>query len=175
MSGFLGEFECRIDTKCRVALPAALKKQIPPEAANRFVVNRGFERHLSLYPFNVWEQISGEINKLNLFTRKNREFARYFYRGATEVELDNAGRLLLPRRLMDYAGIGCELILLAYANRVECWDPSTYDRLLDVEPDAFSELAEEVFGEPPAPSYDETDGRIVPIVKRQRQGGGPPA
>ena len=146
MTNFLGEFECRIDAKGRVALPAALRKQLDPETQDRLVVNRGFEQHLTLYPFPEWRRISAELNRLNLYLKKNRDFVRYFHRGATELELDGSGRVLLPRRLLEYADIQDCVILLAYANRIECWDATRYDRLLTDEPADFDRLAEEIMG-----------------------------
>ena len=146
MTPLLGEFECRLDAKARLALPAALRKQLPVECGERFVVNRGFEQHLTLYPLPEWRRISAELNRLNLYVKKHRDFVRYFHRGATELELDGNGRLLLPRRLLDYAGIQEAAILLAYANRVECWDPTLYDNLLSDEPADFARLAEEIMG-----------------------------
>lgn len=147
MTNFLGEFECRLDAKARIALPSALRKQLPPEAGERFVINRGFEQHLVLYPFTEWQKITAELNRLNLFVKKNREFVRYFHRGATELELDSNGRLLLPRRLLSYAGIQDAVVLLAYANRIECWDPTLYENLLSDEPADFARLAEEIMGD----------------------------
>ena len=146
MTPLLGEFECRLDAKARLILPAALRKQLPVECGERFVVNRGFEQHLTLYPLTEWRRISAELNRLNLYVKKHRDFVRYFHRGATELELDGNGRLLLPRRLLDYAGIQEAAILLAYANRVECWVPTLYDNLLSDEPADFSRLAEEIMG-----------------------------
>ena len=155
MANFLGEFECRLDSKARIALPAALRKQLPVEAESRFVVNRGFERHLALYPLNEWQRVSAEINRLNLFVKKNRDFVRYFHRGATELELDASGRLLLPRRLLEYAGISETVILLAYANRIECWDAVVYEGLLSDEPADFARLAEEIMGGTGRPERDD--------------------
>jgi MraZ protein len=146
MTNFLGEFECRLDAKARIALPAALRKQLPVEAGGRFVVNRGFEQHLVLYPFTEWQRVTAEIGRLNLYVKKNRDFVRYFHRGATELDLDGSGRLLLPRRLLDYAGIRDAVILLAYANRIECWDAVLYEHLLSEEPADFARLAEEIMG-----------------------------
>ncbi len=146
MIHFLGEFEGRLDAKARIALPAALRKQLPVESGERFVVNRGFEQHLTLYPCTEWRRITAEINRLNLYVKKNRDFVRYFHRGATELELDSSGRLLLPRRLLDYAGIREAVILLAYANRIECWEPTLYENLLSDEPADFARLAEEIMG-----------------------------
>jgi MraZ protein len=146
MANFLGEFECRLDSKMRIALPAALKKQLPVEAEGRFVINRGFEQHLVLYPFTEWRRVTAELDRLNPYVKKNRDFVRYFHRGATELELDASGRLLLPRRLLDYAGIRDAVILLAYAQRIECWDPTLYESLLSDEPADFARLAEEIMG-----------------------------
>jgi MraZ protein len=150
MTNFLGEFECRLDTKLRLALPSALKKQLSPQTNDRFVINRGFEKHLVLYPYHEWEKVTAEFNRLNLYIKKNREFVRYFHRGATELTLDGSGRLLLPRRLLAYAGIKETVALLAYANRIECWDTELYETLLNHEPEDFAQLAEEIMGGGPS-------------------------
>lgn len=146
MTRFLGEYDCKLDAKGRLMIPSGLKKQVMPEARDKFVVNRGFEKHLVLYPLNEWEKISAEINKLNLYVKKNRQFVRYFYRGATELLPDGNSRLLLPKTLTAYADISKEVVLFAYSNRVEIWNKDVYERLLDDEPADFSDLAEEVMG-----------------------------
>ena len=127
-------------------MPSGLRKQLEPEAQETFVLNRGFEQCLVLYPKNVWSGISAEISKLNQYKKKNREFIRYFYRGASEIGLDSTGRLLFPKRLMNYASISKEVVLFAYFDRIEVWDKKIYDNLLTDEPDDFSNLAEEVMG-----------------------------
>ena len=146
MINLIGEFECRIDAKGRFLLPAGLKKQLPPEAQEKFVVNRGFEKCLVLYPQSVWQTISNEVNQLNLYNKKNRDFVRYFYRGATEMLTDSVNRLLLPKQLMEYAGLGKEMVMFAFWNRVEIWSKEAYDKLQTREPEDFSTLAEEVMG-----------------------------
>jgi MraZ protein len=144
MTNLIGEYECKIDAKGRFMLPAGLKKQLPPEVQEKFVVNRGFENCLVLYPQNVWKVISDEVNQLNLYNKKNRDFVRYFYRGATELMLDSVSRLLLPKQLTEYAGIDKEIVLFAFSNRVEIWSKAAYTRLQTNEPEDFSSLAEEV-------------------------------
>ena len=146
VTNLIGEFECRLDDKSRVILPSGLKKQISQEAQDRFVINRGFENCLVLYPMNEWKGISEEINRLNLYNRKNRDFARYFYRGATELTLDNASRLLLPKSLLSYAGIVRDVVLFAFSNRIEVWARDRYEKLMTDEPEDFSILAEDVMG-----------------------------
>jgi MraZ protein len=146
MTQFIGEFECKLDPKGRLMLPAGLKKQLSPDAQDRFVINRGFEKCLVLYPLNEWKIISDEVNQLNLYAKKNREFARYFFRGASELTLDTTNRLLLPKTLLEYASIEKDLVLFAYSNRIEVWSKSNYDLMLNDEPEDFANLAEEVMG-----------------------------
>ena len=136
-------------------IPSGLRKQLDPAAQERFVLNRGFEKCLVLYPKNEWEHISAEVNKLNQYVKKNREFVRYFYRGASELGLDTTGRILFPKRMLDYAAVEKDVVLFAYSNRIEVWDKSTYDGLLTDEPDDFAALAEEVMGNAGSNGADE--------------------
>ncbi len=145
-TNLIGEYECRLDDKSRIILPSALKKQISQEAQDRFVINRGFEGCLVLYPQDVWKKTSENINKLNLFVRDNRRFVRFFYNGATELTLDSQNRLLLPKSLLGFAGIDREVILFAYSDRIEVWNKATYQELLSKEPEDFALLAEKVMG-----------------------------
>lgn len=147
MQQFLGEFECKIDAKGRMRLPSMLLKQMEGQERGKYVVNRGFEKCLVLYPINEWNKITKDINQLNLYVKKNRDFVRYFYRGATEMMPDSADRVLLPKRLMEYAGLGNEVVVFAYFNRIELWAKEEYESLLDDEPMDFSELAEDVMGQ----------------------------
>ena len=143
----LGEYDCKIDTKGRMRMPSGLIAQLTAsEGVHTFVINRGFENCLMLYPEPVWEKITTEINQLNLYNKKNRDFVRYFYRGAHKVAMDNADRILVTKRLLEYAGIEKEVILSAYNDRIELWAKDQYDLMLAEEPDDFSDLAEDVLG-----------------------------
>ena len=74
-----------------------------------------------LYPEPVWDRITNEINQLNLYNKKNRDFVRYFYRGAQKLEMDSADRILVTKRLLEYADIDKDVILSAYNDRIEIW------------------------------------------------------
>ncbi len=148
MTHLLGEFDCRLDVKGRLIVPAPLLRQLPPnEAGGHFVVNRGLERNLNLYPFAAWERMSERVNRLNQFVGKNRQFARYFYRGATELRLDASNRLLLPRRLLDFAGIRTQVVLLCFPTFIEIWAEESAGNLFDIEPADYARLAEEIMGD----------------------------
>ena len=146
MSHFLGEFECKLDAKGRLMLPAGLRKQMPEAEREGLVVNRGFEKHLVIYTRKEWEAIVADLSKLNQYEKKTREFIRYFTRGATELSLDAAGRILLPKSLTEYAGMGADVVLASQFNKIEVWAKDAYDAQLDNEPDNFANLAEEVMG-----------------------------
>lgn len=147
MPQLLGEFECKIDAKGRMRLPTLLVKQLDTEGAHTFIINRGVERCLMMYPENVWEVLSAKVKKLNQYVKKNREFVRYFYKGATKLNTDSSDRILLPKRLLEFAGIEKEAILFAIDDRIEVWSKEKYDNLMEAEPENFSDLAEEVMGD----------------------------
>src|SRR6185295_10942051 len=144
MNGFLGEYEVTLDAKGRFLLPASLKKQTGEEAGS-FVINRGFEKCLSLYPMKSWKPIFSEISDLNDFDPKVRQFRRYFLNGAIQVELDSANRLLLPKNLMEYAGLEKDIVLVSAVNKIEIWDKNKYKQFFETfTPQSFSDLANEV-------------------------------
>jgi MraZ protein len=145
MIGFLGEYEATLDSKGRFLLPAGFKRQLPEEENTQFVINRGFEKCLTLYPLKSWEPIFNEISKLNDFDPKSREFRRYFLNGATLAELDSAGRLLLPANLKDYAGLEKDIVLASAVNKIEIWDKIRYQQFFETfSPESFSGLAQQV-------------------------------
>lgn len=146
MSHFLGEFECKLDAKGRLMLPAGLRKQMPEAEREGLIVNRGFEKHLVIYTRKEWDRIVEDLSKLNQYEKRTREFIRYFTRGASELSLDAAGRILLPKSLLEYGGIGADAVLASQFNKIEVWSKDAYDAQLDNEPDNFANLAEEVMG-----------------------------
>jgi MraZ protein len=147
MNGFLGEYEATLDTKGRFLLPASLKKQLPEDGSSQFVINRGFEKCLTLYPMKTWEPIFEAIGKLNDFEPKNREFRRYFLNGAISVEPDSAGRLLIPKNLLEYAGLEKDIVLVSATNKVEIWDSNKYKQFFETfTPEAYSDIAKQVMG-----------------------------
>jgi MraZ protein len=145
MTGFLGEFEATLDSKGRFLLPAGFKKQLPEGESTRFVINRGFEKCLSLYPMQSWEPLYARISTLNDFDPRVREFRRYFLNGATIVEPDSAGRILLPPQLKEYAGLEKDIVLASAVDKVEIWSTENYRKFFEsYSPGDFSTLAQQV-------------------------------
>lgn len=141
-----GEYDGTVDSKGRMKMPAALLKQLAGTGPYKFFVNRGFEQCLMLYPEKVWEEKIEEVNKLNIYKTQEREFVRYFYRGVRDVLTDSVDRLLLPKSMLDHAGIKKEVIIFAYMNNIELWDRDRYLSTLSKEPSDYSRLADQVWG-----------------------------
>ena len=145
MTGFIGEFEATLDVKGRFLLPVGFKRQLPEGEVIKFVINRGFEKCLSLYPIQSWRPLYNQISTLNDFDPKVREFRRYFLNGATEVEPDTASRILIPQNLKEYAGLTKDIVLAAAVDKIEIWDKEKYQKFFEqYSPDDFSELAKTV-------------------------------
>jgi MraZ protein len=146
MNSFIGEYECKLDAKSRFLLPAGLKRQLDPAAKEQFVLNRGFEGCLVLYPQNEWDKIASRLKKLNLFVAKNRAFYRQFHNGATAINLDTTGRILIPKTLLAHAALEKHAVLFAYADRIEIWSKDRYEEVMSQDAEGFADLAEEVMG-----------------------------
>ncbi len=145
MIGFLGEYEATLDAKSRFLLPVGFKKQLPEEENTQFVICRGFEKCLSLYPKKSWDPIFTRISQLDDFDPEVRQFRRYFLNGATPVELDSAGRLLIPQPLKEYAGLEKDIVLAPGVDKIEIWDQTKYRQFFETfSPESFSSLAKQV-------------------------------
>lgn len=146
MTSIIGTYECKIDAKGRVLVPALLKKQLPT-LAEGFVLKRSvFEPCLELWPMEEWNKMMVKINSLNPFVKKNNDFIRRFMAGVKMVEIDDAGRLLIAKDLIDFASISKEIVLSSKVNVIEIWDKQAYENTLNNDDFDFGELAEDVMG-----------------------------
>jgi MraZ protein len=147
MAGLVGEFEVKLDEKGRFLFPSGLRKQLSTSSQRDFMLNKGFEDCLTLYPLPEWEKISVKLSKMNLFKPNNRMFYRLFHQGAKQVALDNAGRVLIPTAHMERVGLVTEVMLIAYNDRIEIWDKSKYFNMIEGNMANFADLADEVMGD----------------------------
>ena len=148
MNYLIGTYECKIDVKGRLLIPIALKKQIADSITQGFVLKRAvFQQCLELYPLQQWKDLISKVNKLNRFKKKNNDFIRRFTAGLKFIELDNTGRLLIPKELTEFANIKREIVLSSSVNIIEIWDKSKYEKTIDDSKSDFAQLAEEVMGD----------------------------
>lgn len=147
MITFTGDYPCKADSKGRILLPSAFKKQMGDRVIDRFVIKKSiFEKSLLMYPYEEWErQISNLRSKINPYNREHAQFLREFFKGTAEISLDNNNRLLIPKRLLEWANIKTDVILVGQDDKIVIWDKESYesDSLSD---EAFASLAEKILG-----------------------------
>ncbi|MEQ3691755.1 MAG: division/cell wall cluster transcriptional repressor MraZ [Flavobacterium sp.] len=146
MNTITGTYECKVDTKGRLMLPTSLKKQFK-SLEDGFVLKRSvFQPCLELYPMKEWNEMMLKVNKLNRFMKKNNDFIRRFTAGVKTIEVDAAGRLLIPKDLLVFSKIEKEIVMSSAINIVEIWDKDLYENAIENATDDFADLAEEVMG-----------------------------
>ncbi len=154
LNSFIGTYECKADAKGRLMIPAVLKKQLAGALQDGFVLKRAvFQPCLELYSMAEWNKMMQKVNKLNRFKKKNNDFIRRFTAGVKIVEVDSAGRLLIPKDLISFSGILKQVVLASAVNIIEIWDKDKYEQAIDDAASDFADLAEEVMGK-----EDDDDG-----------------
>ena len=147
MNAIIGTYECKVDSKGRLLMPAPLKKQLLPSISEGFVLKRSvFQPCLELIPMSEWNLMMLKINSLNKFVKKNNDFIRIFTAGVKVVEIDALGRLLVPKDLMSFAQISKDVVFSSAINSIEIWDKVAYEKAIDDSVLDFADLAEEVMG-----------------------------
>ncbi|WP_395053362.1 division/cell wall cluster transcriptional repressor MraZ [Flavobacterium sp.] len=147
MNTIIGTYECKVDAKGRLLLPAPFKKQLAASLKDGFVLKRSvFQPCLELYPMSEWNLMMLKINKLNKFVKKNNDFIRRFTAGVKVVEIDALGRLLVPKDLTNFAQISKDIVLSSAVNIIEIWDKDLYEKAIDDSVIDFADLAEDVMG-----------------------------
>lgn len=147
MARFIGEFECKIDNKGRIILPAKLRSQIPDKEAKAMVINRGFEKCLVLYTSADWAMETSKLEVLNDFNRSARKFIRQFNNGANIVPIDASSRINIPNNLIEYAALTGDVVISCYNHKIEIWDKAHYEEELKFDDKEFARLAEELMGD----------------------------
>ncbi|MFA6542210.1 MAG: division/cell wall cluster transcriptional repressor MraZ [Bacteroidota bacterium] len=145
MSSFKGSFNYTVDSKGRINIPAKMRKNLSPEANNSFVVTRGFESCIFVYPNDEWMKREAEIGKLMQTDPQHRFFTRMLLRYATDAELDGQSRIVLPKELIQYAKIENDVFILGAFDRIEVWNPNEYQKYLDAQQEDYLTVASKVF------------------------------
>lgn len=147
MYSFKGQYEHSIDEKGRISFPAKLRKLVNPAAQDRFVVVRGIEGCLYLYPENEWLNVESALSKANNFTRAGRIAKRNFLRYAEDLSLDKQNRIALPGDHCTYASISNKAVFIGMGEYIEIWSPEKLQEADDaLDSDAFEEIFEQVMG-----------------------------
>ena len=137
---FIGEFGHSVDAKGRMAIPAKFRTSISGGA----IITRGLDRCLFVFTAKDWETLAVKLNSLPLAQANSRAFARLMLAGASNVELDSQGRILIPDFLRKYAGLGKNVRVIGVYKRMEMWDEGAWDEYRAKTESASDEIAEKM-------------------------------
>ena len=145
MITFIGEYTCKLDSKGRVILPSAFKKQMTGSDPERFVIKKDiFEKCLILYPYQEWERQTKNLRKkINPYKKEHNKFIRQLFKGMAEIMLDANNRLLIPKRLLDEVEVDKEVIMAGQDGKIEIWAKNLYEQI-DLGNDEFAGMAENI-------------------------------
>jgi len=137
---FTGEYHHTLDGKGRVIVPSRLREGL----GDRFVVTRGLDNCLFVYPNAEWVRLEQKLKQLPFTKSDSRAFMRLFFSGAMEVEADKQGRILIPQNLREYAGIERDIMFIGVSNRVEIWSEQSWKQYFEKADENYEELAEKM-------------------------------
>ena len=119
----IGEYQHTIDPKKRLSLPSKFRKEL----GKTVIITRGLDQCLFIYAPSAWKKLTEKFNELSLGSTDTRGFNRFMLSGASDVEVDGAGRVLIPEYLKEFAGLKSDVVVAGIGNRVEVWDRSRWD------------------------------------------------
>jgi len=137
---FMGEYQHTIDEKGRLTIPAKFREGL----GNSFVITRGLDQCLFVYPMEEWKQLEQKMKALPFTKADARAFTRFFFSGATECEWDKQGRVSIPSNLRQHAGLQKECVVIGVSNRVEVWSKERWEEYFAQSEDSFGEIAEKL-------------------------------
>lgn len=146
MSSFKGSYIYAVDEKGRVSIPARMRKYLAPEANETFVITRGTDTCLFLFPFDEWEKLERKLKELNTFNPQHRFLIRILLMWAVEVTLDNQSRIMIPKNLLEFAKIDKEVLIIGALDRIEIWNPNIFQEYIRAQPESYESVAEKILG-----------------------------
>ena len=120
---FMGEYQHSIDSKGRLIVPSKLRENL----GSTFVITRGLDNCLFGYPMDEWRKLEEKLKELPMTKKDARAFARFFFSGATEVEVDKQGRINIPSTLASYAKLEKECVILGVSSKIEIWSKEAWE------------------------------------------------
>ncbi|NFU37304.1 division/cell wall cluster transcriptional repressor MraZ [Clostridium botulinum] len=120
---FIGEYNHGLDPKNRIIIPAKFREEL----GKNFVLTKGLDGCLYVYPKSQWEVLQKKLETLPLTNKNARAFVRFFFSGAHELELDKQGRTLIPQNLLEYGQIQKEIVSIGVSNRIEIWSKKKWE------------------------------------------------
>ena len=138
---FIGEYHHNIDEKSRIVLPSKFRYELN----EKFIITRGLEGCLFIYPIKQWNKITEKLNELPFTKKDARAFLRFFLSGACECTFDKQGRIMVPQSLVSYASLKKECVIIGVNDRLEIWSLDKFNEFLKEKQENISDIAESLF------------------------------
>lgn len=126
---FMGEYSHTIDAKGRLIIPVKYREEL----GDQFILTRGLDGCLSIYPMKEWHQLEEKLKALPLNDKNARTFTRFFVSGATLCELDKQGRILVPSTLREFAALTKDVVVCGTNDRIEIWSKEKWTENSDYD------------------------------------------
>ena len=139
---FMGEYQHSVDAKGRLIVPSKFRETL----GDSFVITRGLDNCLFGYPMDEWRKLEEKLKSLPMTKKDSRAFARFFFSGATEVEVDKQGRINIPSTLLQHANLEKECVVVGVSTKIEIWAKDAWDNYFDEAKDSFNDIAENMIG-----------------------------
>jgi MraZ protein len=143
---FVGDYTHAVDTKNRVAIPSSFRRSFPTGTDDKVVLLRGASGCIEAHVRPEWRIHVTRLRNLDLYDDQDLVLRRLWLPGATEIELDAQGRVLLPKKLIDMAGIGAEARFVGLGPFFEIWDPTRFDEYVVKNSRLYDELIKRLDG-----------------------------
>ena len=147
MAFFTSEYECKLDAKGRLVLPAKIKANLP-EASNELTIMKGFDPNLVLYTELEYKKMHHKFASLSDFDSEQRKLKRQFFSSVIHVELDSAGRFMIPKSYIAHAKLEKQVRVIGTGNTIEIWSPDLYDNFMIEDSEQYAEMAKKFLDTP---------------------------
>lgn len=135
---FLGKYQHSLDSKARITIPSRFRDAL----GERFIATKGLDSCIFIYPLEEWKLIEEKLHALPLARADVRSFVRFFFSGASELDIDKQGRAVLSGNLRDYAGIDRDVAIIGVGARIEIWAADKWEEYNESAEASFAQIAE---------------------------------
>ncbi len=137
---FIGEHQHSLDDKGRLIIPSKFREDLGAE----FVMTKGLDSCLFVYPKNEWSVIEDKLKSLPLTNKDARAFVRFFFSGATECALDKQGRVLIPNNLREHSKLDKDAVVIGVSTRIEIWSKEEWTSYTEDDNLSYDAIAEKM-------------------------------
>lgn len=141
---FYGEYEHSIDKKGRVIIPSKFRESLKEYDIEKLYITRGLDKCLFIFTESEWKTQESKFRSMPFTKSESRKFNRLYFSGASQMEFDRQGRILIPKYLKEFAGIKRDIMVIGVSNRIEIWSKESWQEYYNGSKESFEDIAEKL-------------------------------